>query len=656
MKKSELRAHVAAIPVAILGLAGALGVSGAVAQTALPDTIVVANRVAEAVHRVPAAVSVIEREQIRESGATTVNEAIMRLLGVPGRLDFYGGGNYALDLRGFGGAAGSNQVIVVDGVRLNEVDLATPWLAGIPIETVERIEVLRGGASVMYGEAAVGGVIHITTRAGRGVGRSNQGSLYLGFGSHNTLERRASATLASGGFSLDASAQRRDSDNHRDNFASRSDGQSLGMQWTGQSVRLGVQHAEDDLRTGLPGGLTLAQFLANPRQTSRPNDTAAIANQRSSIFLEVAFDDWLLAFNHGVRSKHLQSGTYANPRNFEFHVDARNSSLQASGQLDWEGSALTWVLGVETTDWRREILGTWGSMADGNSTGWYGNLTGDLPSGWRWDVGARTEALDRSSVNASSAPIRAQSRQQAFSLGASRDWDAGRTLWARAGSAYRMPNVDEIGFTAPGVLLRPQESLDVELGWRQRAANWSWNLTGYRSRLSHELGFDPTRANINSWTGRGANVNFDSTQRSGVEWDGVWRAHSQWEMRANLAARSAKFRAGPHAGKQIALVPQHSAALGVVYRPDAQQRVVTTLNWMGQSYSDFNNTCAIPAHTTLDLAYARSWGRAEFTLGIRNLTDKRYFTQAFDCTPAGQVGGIYPEAGRTLTAAMRLNF
>lgn len=655
MKKSELRAHVAAIPVAVLGLAGALGVSGAVAQTALPDTIVVAQRVAEAAHRVPAAVSVIEREQIRDSGATTVNEAIMRLLGVPGRLDFYGGGNYTLDLRGFGQTAPSNQVIVVDGVRLNEADLSSPWLAGIPIETVERIEVLRGGASVMYGEAAVGGVIHITTRAGRGTARSNQGSVYLGMGSHNTLERRASATLASGGFSLDASAQRRDSDNHRANFVSRSDGQSIGLQWAGQTVRVGVQHAEDDLRTGLPGGLSMAQFLANPRQTTRPNDTAAIANQRSSVFLEVAFDDWLLAFNHGVRSKHLQSGTYTNPRSFEYHVDAHNSSLQASGQLDWEGAALAWVLGVEQSEWSREVLGTWGSIADGHSTGWYGKLSGDLPGGWRWDLGARTESLDRSTVRSSSAPIRVQSRQQAFSLGASRDWGTGRTLWARAGSAYRMPNVDEIGFTAPGVLLRPQESVDLELGWRQRAANWSWNLSGYRSRLSDELGFDPLVPNVNAWSGWGANVNFAPTLRSGLEWDGVWRAHRQWELRANLAARSAKFRAGPYAGKQIALVPQHSAAIGAVYRPDEQQRVVATLNWVGQSYADFNNTCAVPAHTTLDLAYARSWGLAEFTLGIRNLADRRYFTLAFRCN-AGEVGSIYPEAGRTLTAAVRLNF
>ncbi len=55
------------------------------------------------------------------------------------------------------------------------------------------------------------------------------------------------------------------------------------------------------------------------------------------------------------------------------------------------------------------------------------------------------------------------------------------------------------------------------------------------------------------------------------------------------------------------------------------------------------------------MAYARSWGQAEFTLGIRNLADKRYFTSAFSCT-AGQADAIYPEAGRTLTAAVRLNF
>jgi iron complex outermembrane receptor protein len=55
-------------------------------------------------------------------------------------------------------------VIMVDGVRLNENELASSVLSTIPIDTVERIEIVRGGSSVLYGEGATGGVIQIVTK------------------------------------------------------------------------------------------------------------------------------------------------------------------------------------------------------------------------------------------------------------------------------------------------------------------------------------------------------------------------------------------------------------------------------------------------------------------------------------------------------------
>jgi iron complex outermembrane receptor protein len=137
-----------------------------VAQVTLPEVQVSAPRFPDTERTLPFGVSVITADEIRASGAGNVNEAIMRMLGVPGRVDFYGGGEYSLDLRGFGVTADNNQVVVVDGVRVSEADLGGTRLAGIPIDSVERIEVLRGSGAVLYGEGATGGVIVITTKAG----------------------------------------------------------------------------------------------------------------------------------------------------------------------------------------------------------------------------------------------------------------------------------------------------------------------------------------------------------------------------------------------------------------------------------------------------------------------------------------------------------
>ena len=245
------------------------------AATTLPPVIVTATRFADDANTLPFGVRVLTAEDLRRSGVDTVNEALMKLLGVPGRQDFFGGGDYALDLRGFGATADNNQIVIIDGVKLNEADLGGTRLAGIPIDSIERIEVIRGSGSVLYGEGAAAGVIVITTRAGSGAARANAATLYGAAGTFGKRELRAGVTLAAADFSLDVAANRRRADNHRDNFQSDVKGASLTGQWRNDWLRLGAGHAEDDLDTGLPGALSAAQYASNPKQTSSPDDKAS---------------------------------------------------------------------------------------------------------------------------------------------------------------------------------------------------------------------------------------------------------------------------------------------------------------------------------------------------------------------------------------------
>ena len=175
----------ARLSVTTLALAAAFPVLAQTQTTpVLTEVVVTATRFAEPAASLPFGVSVITAEEIQASGVTSINEAVMKLLGVPGRLDLSGGNNYSLDLRGFGATADSNQIVVVDGLRLNEADLSTAGLSSISIDSVERIEVLRGTGSVLYGEGATGGVIVVTTKAGLGVKRVNSAQLYAATGSN----------------------------------------------------------------------------------------------------------------------------------------------------------------------------------------------------------------------------------------------------------------------------------------------------------------------------------------------------------------------------------------------------------------------------------------------------------------------------------------
>ncbi|QDL36399.1 TonB-dependent receptor [Rhodoferax sediminis] len=647
MKTCISRARLAVLPLALTAAFPVLAQNQPAAS--LNETIVTATRFAEPAESLPLGVSVITADEIRASGTTTVNEALMRLLGVVGRQDFYGGGDYALDLRGFGITADSNQVVMVDGMKISEADLGGTRLAGIPIDSVERIEVLRSSGAVLYGEGATGGVILITTKAGAGKARHNSASVYAGAGSYGLREARANATVAGGGFSLDVSGLKRDSDNHRDNFRSKVDGASVTGQWSNDWLRLGARYSQDSLDTGLPGALTAAQYAADPKQTTTPNDHAHIRNTRNSIFAEAMLGNWQLAADAGSRQKNLVSSLSGFP--FAYDIDANNYSLRARNEARLGEVKNALILGTDYNDWSRDVLGAFGSVAQQSSRAWYVKDDVTLPgSGTRLSAGWRTERIAKDSTSAAAG---LSDRQHAWELGVSQPVAQGVTVYGRAGRSFRLANVDEFSFTTPGVILKPQTSRDLELGtrWAYEAGKLEARL--YRSMLENEIGFDPNAAGPFGFAG--ANVNFDPTRRQGLEIDASHALTKMVGLRVDAAVRKANFRSGPYAGNDVPLVPQRTLAVHADWTPAAGHHITGGVNWVSSQHPDFGNSCRIPAYATVDLRYAYQWQQVELSLGVANLFDRKYYTQAFGCA-AGVTTSIYPEAGRAITAAMRVRF
>lgn len=149
---------------AVCGLA-ALSASStiAAAQQAVPDTIVTGTRVPTPQERVPASITVLTRQEIEERGFQTLAEALTVVPGL--RIAQLGGPGQQASafLRG----TNSRHVLVLlDGVPLN--DPSEPNAAfnfgNELLFDVERIEVLRGPASALYGSAALGGVVNLVTR------------------------------------------------------------------------------------------------------------------------------------------------------------------------------------------------------------------------------------------------------------------------------------------------------------------------------------------------------------------------------------------------------------------------------------------------------------------------------------------------------------
>ncbi len=626
--------------------------SAAQAQLTLAPVVVSATRFADDADKLAFGVSVITAEDIRQSGASTVNEAVMKLLGVPGRLDLYGGGDYALDLRGFGSAADSNQVVIVDGVRINEADLGGTRLSGIPIDSVERIEVIRGSGTVLYGEGAAGGVIVIATRAGQGLARSNEARTYAAIGSHALLDTRAGATLNAGELSLELAGAARTSDNHRENFHSRKDGASAGLQWRHEGLRLGLRQSYDKLDGGLPGSLSAAQYEADPRQSRTPNDHASIRNRQSGVLVQADLGDWQLAFDAGWRDKALRSVNVYNgsASAYDYDVEASTYALRARYSQAWGALTHALTAGFDANEWTRKAPGDDASRADASSRALYLKDDVSLGSGTRFSVGWRAERIDKTRGAASDVAV--DDIQHAWDLGVTQSIGGGASAYGRVGRSFRLPNVDEFGFTAPGVSLRAQTSRDVELGARWADRRTRAELRVYRSALTDEIGYDPT---VPGEFFNGANVNFDLTRRQGVELELSQAVSDAFSVRVVAASRQARFESGAYEGKRVALVPRSTLSLQAGWKPAAGHTVDAYLNTISSQHPDFANACSMPRYTTMDLRYAFQRDAIELALGVSNLADRKYYTQAFRCA-GGQVSSIYPEDGRALVASLRLTF
>jgi len=148
----------------IMLLLAALPASAEEKVISLDEVVVTATRTEEDIYKISSNVTVITQEDIKKSPATTVQNLLKNEEGVIIN-DLYGTGTKSIvDMRGF--AYGADTVILIDGRRINEVDTGSVDWNLIPIENVERIEIVRGTESVLYGDNAVAGAINIITKKG----------------------------------------------------------------------------------------------------------------------------------------------------------------------------------------------------------------------------------------------------------------------------------------------------------------------------------------------------------------------------------------------------------------------------------------------------------------------------------------------------------
>jgi iron complex outermembrane receptor protein len=257
-------------------------------EVTLEGVVVTGTRDVQEIQKIPANVTVITREEIERSYVQTTVDLLRNQVGVVVN-DLRGTGkNVFMDIRGFGEIGPLNILVLVDGRRVNEVDLSGVDWSQIPLEQIERIEILRGPGSVLYGDNAAAGVVNIITK---GPEKPLSFEAGLSGGSYHYNKETASVSGKWGPFSGILNAGYHGTHGYRDNGFLR--GKDIGGKLVYDvnedlSFNFSGNFHNDD--TGLPGSLTRDQIhTLGRRATDAPDDRAETDDGYGALGLKARF-------------------------------------------------------------------------------------------------------------------------------------------------------------------------------------------------------------------------------------------------------------------------------------------------------------------------------------------------------------------------------
>ena len=659
----------------ILVLSLFLNVQQANSQNKLSEIVVTATRYEENTQNIPSSITVITKEEIQSSQASTVNEAIMNIAGVPGRRSLNGGNEYSLDLLGFGDTAQSNTVIVIDGIPLKEGDTSETRLSGIPIDQIERIEIQRGSSPVLYGEGAISGVINIITKAGtKDFSPGQSVNFSLGKGSYNTQEYKGNAYYSADGFKTSLSVSDVITDGYRTNSSSKNLSGAFNILYKFDTFTVGINASSDDINARLPGALTLEQFSQNPKQIQSPysdglthlGDYVVSNTNRYGAFLESTISGFDVRVDVGKRYRDVNYYSYEYIPNTLVTLN-NYIDLIFKKTLDLKSLKNTTTAGLEKNYWTQDRNNNFGTeLMDSGSNAFYvkndlylNDLNTVLSGGIRKENFNKNVVWNETGVGFNTYQL--QDSLTGWEFGISKEIFTNNNLYGRISRAYRLPNGDEItntlanysGYYSDLIGLLPQTSLLQELGWKMNLnRNDRVGIRIYKMAINNEIAFDP----IN-----GYNINLDPTQRQGMDVEFYKTITNKIGLLTFASYKQATFVGGQFAGNSVPLAPTYTGSIRLDWRIQENQRIGTTVNIVSDQYvaGDFgNNYDKIPSYSTVDLSYSYSYQNFEFSGLIKNVFDKQYYsysTLGYDSNYNTYVA-VYPDLGRTFMGRIKIKF
>jgi vitamin B12 transporter len=593
----------------------------------LAPVVVTATRSATPLDQTLAPVTVITREDIERLQPQTVQDL---LTGLPGVVLAANGGigeQTSLFMRG---TNSSHTLLLVDGVRVGTVGAGIPAYEQLPVEQIERIEIVRGPRSSLYGSDAIGGVIQIFTRHGQ-TGEGPTPSMMLGVGSHRLADGqfglsggtdhawynasvggqytrginacRAAAAGVGGCFTNEPDL---------DGYRTYNGAVSGGYRWdNGTELSANLLKSKGDIK-----------YDGDFQNYTRRSQQVAGANLRFAVL-----EQWKMSLSAGQNLD--RADNYLNRADLGADMQRQGYLYSRRNQASWQND-VTLAPGQLLSagvDYQQDHL---------RSDTAYLRTTRD-------NTGVFALYQGRFGAHELQLSARHDHNQQFgnHNTGAAAygyNFAGGLQFTASYGTAFHAPTFNDLyfppffGFATANPNLKPEKAHTAEIGLSARPGVWNWALNAYQTKIDQLIGYDPNFVPINISKARIRGLE----GQLGADVDG-------WHLRSYLTLQKPEDRSeGPNQGHLLARRPERTARIDLD-RDLGAFTVGGTLYGAGHRYDDAANQQRLAGYGTLDLR--ASWNfRPGWSLQARvaNAFDRRYETVRF-----------YNQLGRTAYLTLR---
>ena len=504
------------IPKIFLSTVLSVSVSLSVQAETQLHPIVTASRIAQSTDQTMAAVTVITREDIEHSQSQTVADVLRER--VPG-MDFLTTGGTGHQTSAFLRGTSSDQLLfIVDGNIMGSATTGAAQIELFSLDQIERIEIIRGPRSALYGSEAIGGVIQIFTKSG-----GNKYNASVTYGSHNTQAVTVGSNISGESTQINISASHYktegfdvsndgedDDDGHSNNTASISIKQNIGQS---SNVHASVLYAKGETEFDNAS-------LDNISDSIQQSYTLGLDTSLSN--------DWITSFNVGQSKDQLDTQSYYedffapgtfiyNPSLFETKRD------QARWQNDLSlGDTAQLAFGADYINDKVDSTTAF-AEAERDNTGVYALLQ-DKFGKHQLQLSGRADNNE------------AFGSHRTGNIAWSYDVSGEEQISLSHGTAFIAPSFNDLYYTSAGFVgnpdLKPEISRSTELSFTGNHAWGQWETRAYHTIIKNVIiNYDPTPLD---WTDAWTTKNSDKAEINGLEFE-VSGKTAGWDNQVNLS-------------------------------------------------------------------------------------------------------------------------